>query len=317
MARFAKISILSFEHYPIEPGEVDYEYYKEKIKAVLRKKIEQVLPDRPDLIILPECCNRVDAFSPQQRLEFYHYVGDDMQKMMADIAKKHKVNIAYSAVRCVEDDRFPFRNSTVFFDRHGEVVGIYDKNHLVPEENSVYKIGYGDIPQKLIELDIGKIAPAICFDLNFNELLERYIKMKPDLIVFSSAFCGNVIQNIWAYRCRAYFAGAIGAHQNGRIITPFGEIIARTTDNTEYATCKINLDYEIVHIDCNTEKLEAAKEKYREGFIVRDPGGVGCVIIESAIEGKTVDDIINEFGIERMDDYYNRARKHRDENYGG
>ena len=94
-------------------------------------------------------------------------------------------------------------------------------------------------------------------------------------------------------------------------------MIARTTDNTWYATCKINLDYEIVHIDYNTEKLEAAKRKYGEGFTVRDPGGVGCVIIESAIEGKTVDDIIDEFEIERMDDYYDRSRKHRNENYGG
>lgn len=71
MARFAKISILSFEHYPLEPGEIDYEYYKEKIKLFLKQKIEQVLPDKPDLIIFPECCNRVDAFNPQQRYEFY------------------------------------------------------------------------------------------------------------------------------------------------------------------------------------------------------------------------------------------------------
>ena len=202
MARFAKISILSFEHYLIEPGEIDYEYYKEKIKLFLKEKIDKVLPDKPDLIILPECCNRVDAFNPQQRYEFYIYVGDDMQKMMAGIAEKNNVNIAYSAVRCVDDEKFPFRNSTIFYDRHGEVAGIYDKNHLVPEENSVYKIGYGDIPKELIKLDIGTIAPAICFDLNFDELLERYIKMKPDLIVFSSAFYGNVIQDIWAYRCR-------------------------------------------------------------------------------------------------------------------
>ena len=317
MARFAKISILSFEHYPLEPGEIDYGYYKEKIKLFLKRKIEQVLPDKPDLIIFPECCNRVDAFNPQQRYEFYKYVGDDMHRMMAAIAKENNVNIAYSAVRCVDDEKFPFRNSIVFFDRNGGIAGIYDKNHLVPEENSVNQIGYGDIPKELIKLDIGTIAPAICFDLNFDELLERYIKMKPDLIVFASNFYGNVIQNIWAYRCRSYFAGAIGAHQNGRIITPFGEVIARTTDNTWYATCKINLDYEIVHIDYNTEKLEAAKRKYGEGFTVRDPGGVGCVIIESAIEGKSVDEIIDEFGIERMDDYFDRSRKHRNENYGG
>lgn len=317
MARYAKISILSFEHYPMEPGEIDYKYYKDKIKRYLKSKIDKVLPDKPDLIIFPECCNRVDAFTPEQKIEFYLYIGDEMQKYISEIARENKVNIAYSAVRCVEDKEFPFRNSITFYDRNGNVAGIYDKNHLVVEENTISKIGYGEPPEKLIELDIGKIAPAICFDLNFDELLERYIKLKPDLIVFASYFYGNVIQNIWAYRCRAYFASAIVVHQNGRIISPFGEILARTTDNTEYATYKLNLDYEIVHIDYNAEKLEAAKRKYGEGFDVRDPGGVGCVIIESKMKDKSVQDIIKEFDIEIMDDYYDRARKHRNENYGG
>ncbi len=317
MARFANISIISFENYRFDAiPKYDVEQYKQNVMQFLREKIEQVLPDNPDLIVLPECSNRVAGLTPEQRYEYYFHVGDSMQRMMSDIARENKVNIAYGAVRIVGNDpEHPLRNSVMYFDRQGNVAGIYDKNHLVPNEYDKHSIEYGAVPEALIELDIGKVATVLCFDLNFDELLEHYMRLKPDLIVFCSMFYGRVIQDIWAYRCRSYLASAIGMHQNGRIITPFGEVIGATTDNTWYATTRINLDYEIAHIDENSAKFRAAKEKYGRGFTVRDPGGVGCVILESNIEGKSVQDIIEEFGIERMDEYYDRSRQHRKAHY--
>ena len=61
----------------------------------------------------------------------------------------------------------------------------------------------------VFECDFGRVAFAICFDLNFDELRLKYVKAKPDLIIFSSMYHGGLMQAYWAYSCRAYFVGAI------------------------------------------------------------------------------------------------------------
>ena len=73
---------------------------------------------------------------------------------------------------------------------------------------------------------------------------------KPDLIIFSSMYHGGIVQQEWAYNCRAYFAGAICGCQS-RILNPFGEECATSTNYQDYITGRINLDYALAHIDRN------------------------------------------------------------------
>ena len=233
-----------------------------------------------------------------------------LTEFLAPIAKDNNTNIAYSSVRYVPyDEEYHYRNSTTYIGKDGEVRGIYDKNHLVVEENTIYNTAYGT-KADLIELDFGKVASAICFDLNFNELMEKYKAQHPDLIVFCSEFHGGLKQEQWAYECRSYFAGAI-ALTPGRILNPFGEVVAKATNYTPYATATVNLDCRICHIDYNMAKINAAKAKYKNALTVHDPGQVGSLLLTYNDTDKTIEDIINEFEIEQLDDYFIRARKHR------
>ena len=320
MSQNATISVLSIRPDVLRAPIGNYAEYEKQIKTYLSKNIEKVLPDCPDIIILPECCNRMfsenypgDHARRADLNEYYKYLGNRLIEYLSPIAKDNNTNIAYSAVRYVpEDEKYHYRNSTVYIGRDGNIWGTYDKNHLVIEENSLSNIGYGT-DAKLIELDFGKVASAICFDLNFNELMEKYKVQEPDLIVFCSAYHGGLKQEQWAYECQSYFAGAISGVP-GRILNPLGETVAKATNYTDYVSATVNLDYRLCHIDYNWAKFTAAKAKYKTALTIHDPGQVGCVMLTYNDTDKTVEDVIDEFEIERLDEYFARARAHRQEN---
>lgn len=55
-------------------------------------------------------------------------------------------------------------------------------------------------------------------------------------------------------------------------------------------------------------------KKYGEKLTIHDPGHVGAVMLTYEGDDKTVWDIVKEFEIEPLDDYFNRCRKHRIDN---
>lgn len=312
MARFVKISVLSMsriwqgEHAVSNGEEADLQ----SMLAYIQQQLDYVLPDQPDLIVFPEACDRFMFHSLEQRWSYYQVRGNRIRDYLCQVAKEHHCYIAYSAHRYVpEDKELPYRNSTQLINRNGEVEAIYDKNHLVPSEMENGRIRYGT-EAPVFELDFGRVGCAICFDLNFDELMYRYAEQKPELIVFSSMYHGGFVQQSWAYNCRAYFAGAIYGKQS-RILNPFGETLASSTEYYPFVTTTVNLDYALVHIDRNDAKYRAAKKKYGDKLTVHDPGGIGAVMLSYAGEDTTAWDIVQEFDIMPLDDYFNECRAHR------
>ena len=312
MARNVKISLVGLS--PISHNDSkDYAALTEKMIAFIEKNIQKVLPDKPDIILLPECCDRYPGFTDMDELIRYEdHRGNQVRDFLCELAKKNSVNIAYSSVRPLpEDTAHPRRNSTQIIGRDGNIVGIYDKNHLVIEENTRHNIGFGK-EAKVIDTDFGKVACAICFDLNFEELMYNYAPQKPDLIAFCSQYHGGLAQDIWAYRCRAYLAGCIFNNQC-RIINPYGEVVASSTNYHNYVSATVNFDYVLAHLDYNWSKISAAKQKYGEALTVHDPGYVGSVMLTCEDPNMNINHIVKEFEIELLDDYMARARKVRND----
>jgi len=164
----------------------------------------------------------------------------------------------------------------------------------------------------LINCDFGSVACAICFDLNFEELRQRYRAQKPDIIAFSSMYHGGLAQRIWAYDCQAYFVGAVGGLRCD-ILSPQGESTAASTCYRPYVVARINLDREIIHYDFNAEKLVAAKKKYRARINISAPALLGSVLLTSEDNEFTVRDIMREFGLTAWRDYYAASLRHHDE----
>ncbi len=272
-----------------------------------RQQYAQVLGHRPDLIVLPECSDRFPALSLPERLEYYSYRGEQMLAFHSDFARENHCWIAYSAVRCLADGSR--RNSTYLLDRAGRVTGIYDKNYPVPEETQAQNILPGkDI--SVVPTEFGKVGMAICFDLNYQELIERYAAARPQLLLFSSMYHGGLMQSYWAYHCQSYFVGCV-ANAECTIISPLGEMLAHSSNYFHYVSAEINLDYAIVHLDRNWKKIQDAKNKYGRGVSIFEPGKLGVVQVTSEMPEVSAAQIIQEFAITPWDDYYAEATAHR------
>lgn len=280
----------------------------ERMIAHWKRQFAQVLPDRPDLIVVPEACDRAGGFGAEKLLEYYQIRKDQVQQFFARTARENNCYIVYSAYRIMPDGSR--RNSNVLIDRKGNVAGIYNKNHPTIGEIENGTLCGKEAP--IFDCDFGRVAMAICFDLNFDELRLKYAGAMPDLIIFSSMYHGGLMQSYWAYSCRCHFVGAIaGSATPSEIRNPLGQVITSTTNYFNFAVAKVNLDCKLAHLDYNWERLRKLKAKYGPKVTISDPGCLGSVLISSEHETISVDEMIKEFEIELLDDYFARALAYR------
>jgi predicted amidohydrolase len=291
------------------PAGLDHQALVEDMIAYWRGKLAQVLPDRPDFIVLPEVCDLYRGHSYAERMEYSRVRGDRVLDALREVAREHRCYITYPSTREMSDGTW--RNSVTLLDRDGETLGCYDKNHVVIEETTEAGILCGE-EAPVIECDFGRIAFAICFDLNFDALRGKYAAAQPDLIVFPSMYHGGLMQAYWAYSCRAHFVGCISDPVcPSSILSPVGHEIASTTNHYDYVTATINLDCRLAHLDGNEEKLAALKNKYGLGVTVFDPGRLAVVLLTSESEETTIDEMVREFEIEQADEYFARSLAHQ------
>jgi hypothetical protein len=290
------------------PESIKSENKQEMVDHVIafwEKELKQVLPDKPDLIVLPEFCDLSGEGDDYLRVR-----KNQVLDYFATVARKNHCYIAFGMKR--EDRDGLWRNSCVVIDRNGGIAGIYNKNYPTIMEMEGGIKASNEAP--VITCDFGRIAIAICYDLNFDELRLQYIREKPDLIIFSSMYHGGVAQSMWAYTCRAYFVGSVYRQTPSEIRNPMGEVVASSTNYFDFAVARVNLDCELVHLDYNWKRLADLKEKYGPSVTISDPGELASVLVTSADKKITAQQMIEESGIELLDDYLNRAREFRRSN---
>ena len=303
MARYVKISTVGAPLIAVDEA-LSHDEALEHIEQTLTKYVKPVLPDKPDLILLPEMCDVPTNYSIKQREEFLKHRGDRHIQFFAKIAKENHCNIGFCTYRFGKGDYT--LNTLYIINRDGEIAGHYNKNHVVIPMESDQNVRSGAIAP-IIELDIGRVACAICFDLNFDVLRTHYKALKPEIILFSSMFHGGIQQQFWAQSCRAYFVGAIANSRPSAILSPMGETLAYTTNYTRHVTTTINLDYAMVHLDYHQEKLAALKDKYGPGVEIFDPGNIGYVQITSTCGDISASQMVKEFEMTLLDDYFSNC----------
>ena len=278
-----------------------------------QNEINKVLPDKPDLIVLPEACDRPDGFSHNWNIEkrYYEARGDQILDFFKNIAKTNNCYIVYSYKHKVDDGSF--RNASVMIDRTGKVIGEYHKNFpTIGEMNRGVKAGSST---PVVNCDFGRVGMTICFDLLFEEVREDYAAQRPDMLVFSSRYHGGMMQSVWAYTTQSYFVTSVEDSPGllSQIYNPMGEVVASTTNYFDYVVSTINLDYEVVHLDDNWGKLDRLKEKYGSDVTIHDPGYLGVVLVTCETDKISAKQMLREFEIKDWDDYYKRSVEFRNE----
>lgn len=314
MARNVKVASVSIK-IPTYSEKPEGMHLSDFMVEVIRKHVDKVLPERPDLIVLPEVCDRPEGMPTEAVRAFYDERGDRTVNGLAQIARENNCYIAAGVVRDAPNGKR--YNSCVMIDRQGKVMGYYDKNYVVPWETPTYGIMSGE-DIAVFECDFGRVGALICFDLNFEELRYKYRDAKCDLIVFPSHFDGGLLRNIFAHETGAYFVSCYaGRYGIAAAFDPLGYPIEGSSNYYQTMVTTLNLDYKICHLDENWEKYDAAKKKYGSAVKIKDNGYIGTVIVTSESPDRTVDDIIREFGIETREEYYARSRAHREKNLKG
>lgn len=264
------------------------------------KELKKVLKSKPDLIVLPEFCDLSTAgvgYMTARQNQVLDY--------FASVASKNGCYIAFGTGR--QDNEGFWRNSCIVLGRNGKIAGIYDKNFPTIAEMKA-GIKASEVAS-LIDCDFGRLAIAICFDLNFVELLNAYAGMRPDIIIYPSMSHGGVLQDIWAYACQSYFVGSIYRGFPSEVRNPLGDVIASTGNNSDYVVTRINLDFKRVPVAYNYDNLTALKSKYGKTVEISNPGENGSVIVTSRNRSISAEQMIKEFDIELYDDYLDRARE--------
>jgi len=231
--------------------------------------------------------------------------GPFLQAFM-QFCKAEQAHVA-AALKIREDDKV--YNTITFIGPEGKVLGVYKKNYLVIDE--IEQIGLTPGNEALvIDTAIGRLGGVICFDLNYEELRQQYRALKPDILVFSSTFIGDMLQNFWAYDCKCFWVAALPASRRFgcSVINPMGRFEARGNQYTPILTATINLDRIFVHNDNNMSKYPDIQRKYGEEVkIDTHPHNLGVSIIYSCSSKRSAEDIKKEFDLELFDDYFERS----------
>ena len=273
-----------------------------------RYEFSQVLPDHPDLIVLPEACTRPKGLDAEAKKIYFETRGEQLNEYFASVAKENHCYIAYDIIRTDENNYL--RNTAILIDRQGETVGIYNKNFCTIGAMENGKKPGNKAP--VFETDFGRLAFAVCFDLNFDELKKRYAEQDPDIIVFPSNYHGGLEQAHWAYTNRAYFVGAIGSRNlPSEIRNPMGDVVATSSTHFNYIVSTVNLDFCLAHLDNNKRQLKELKRKYQNDVVIYDPSEIAAVLITSESDIVSAKEMMQEFNITSLDEYLDNSRKYR------
>lgn len=197
-------------------------------------------------------------------------------------------------------------NSVVFVGPNGDVQGAYHKTNLtIGELEEGLAPGHGAV---VIDTAIGRLGGAICFDLNFEGLRKQYRELRPDIMVFPSMYHGGFMQQMWAYECGAFFVSALPFHGGG-ILDPLGTPLAFTHSTAKVARARVNLDRAVVHLDYNRDKFVAMTRRYGDEMKIDIPKSLGSALIYSQSQDRTAADIVREFELELLEDYFERAQR--------
>lgn len=126
--------------------------------------ITEAANEGAELIVLPELCNTGYVFESKQELIDALRDGDGVSAFI-ECSAKLGVMLAIGIAR-LQDGRL--YNSALLLDR-GVILGQYDKMHLWNTEKSLFQPG-AKLPP-VVETRLGSIGLAICYDLEFPELI--------------------------------------------------------------------------------------------------------------------------------------------------
>lgn len=252
---------------------------------------------RPDIACLPETFTEGEAES---------LPGPTSERISA-WARDHNCYVVFSIKVRADGQTF---NSAVLVDRHGDIVGRYDKTR--PTEGEIEGgICPGPVDPPVFETDFGKVAMQICFDANWPDQWRRLKENGAQIVFFPSAYpaARQVSTQAWMNQ---FFVVSSTKDRASSIYDIAGDEIATSGRFQYWAGAELALDMRLFEIDFHTRKMRDILAKYGPKVRIEWYHDDDLVSLTSLAPDLTVADLIAEFDLTPYTAYLERCQQVQD-----
>lgn len=241
---------------------------EDNLKSALELAEAAIKADKSDLLAFPEMMAFYGGTIADRKDSAENIPEGRTTEFLSALAKKHGVFIHGGSFYEKGGDGKVY-NTSVAFNRDGEVIATYRKIHLfdiTTPDGKDYKESDTVIPGSDIvtyQADDITIGCSICYDMRFAELYLRLAAAGAQLIMIPAAFTLQTGKDHWdtlirarAIETQSYAVAPAqwGAYPDGMggkretwghsmIVDPWGLVIARTSYGTGWASATIDTDY--------------------------------------------------------------------------
>lgn len=224
--------------------------------------VDRAAGEGADVAVLPEC---VDYLGPSEgALKAAEPIPGPTSERFARAAREHGIWLLAGSIRERDDDPGRSYNTSLLFDRQGEIVAKYRKIHLfdVEIDGSVSARESATIAagHEVVTADIeGRTAGlSICYDLRFPELYRALALRGAEIMFVPAAFTLYTGKDHWEVllraraienQCFVVAAAQVGKHLPneacyGRsvIIDPWGTVLATAPDTIGMAVAELDFE---------------------------------------------------------------------------
>jgi predicted amidohydrolase len=230
--------------------------------ATARELLDRAAAGGADLAVLPEF---TDYLGPAAGLPEPEPVDGEYARFFAKAAQELSMWVHAGSFHEAGPEPGRTYNTSLVFDRSGNLAGAYRKIHLydveIPGRVSYHEsatVAPGDRPVA-VTVDGVTLGLSICYDLRFPELYRHLaVHQAAQVLVVPAAFMLHTGRDHWETllraraienQCYVVAAAQIGDHDPGRtcfgrsmIIDPWGTVLAQAPDVTGIAVADLDLN---------------------------------------------------------------------------
>lgn len=232
-------------------------------EAQVSALLEEAAGGGADLACLPEVWP-CQGSAPQVRAAAEPVPGPRTERL-AEVARRHGMWLHGGSVLELDGERV--HNTSVLFDRRGELVARYRKIHLFDadppgaqpsRESFLYSAGEEIVTA---ETEFGRAGMSICYDVRFPELYRALAANGATVLFVPSAFREETGRDHWDVllraraieeQCFVFAAAQWGTwgpegrerrnHGNSLVVDPWGRVLARAPDGVGVTFAEVDLE---------------------------------------------------------------------------
>lgn len=236
----------------------EYSIDYSRSEELYKKEIEylRACDETMDIIVMPESsdCPALAKTKVQNEQNILKY----NEPLLAEAARTAKRCNAMVFINARKKCGNAFRNTTYAFNRNGEIVGEYDKQHLVESEVSVLKLdsdySFEFSEPTVVEIEGIRFGFLICYDFYFYEAYANMARQNLDVIIGCSHQRSDthralqIMSQFLAYNTNAYvLRSSVSMDVNSDIggasmvVAPDGQVLCNMESRIGMETVEIDV----------------------------------------------------------------------------